>query len=249
MIVFLGVVAGVRKVRSISRRWSDTHVPLVVKPGGYDQVVSELDDVLAHAGVQASCEPAPSVLIAPAHLLDRVAGRTLGAMVPDRLMSLVGPGLEILIYPTDVAISAEPSVLARARAAIVSRLTRAPAWLTVSAEAQAIEDDIRAAAHRQDRWKRQAALADVDARLASVVVPFDEWETLYRMRLQVDRSPDGEDAGPGTPPSISQTGGTRTEKDKLLRRGVSIAYAIAVASLLALDALLLLGGRGRDRQS
>ena len=30
-------------------------------------------------------------------------------------------------------------------------------------------------------------LEDVDARLASLVVPYEEWEVLYRQRLQVER--------------------------------------------------------------
>jgi hypothetical protein len=32
-----------------------------------------------------------------------------------------------------------------------------------------------------------AALASIDARLARLVVPYEEWEVLYRQRLQTER--------------------------------------------------------------
>ena len=54
------------------------------------------------------------------------AGRSLGALVPDRLMLLAGRDLEVLVYPSDVAISGTKAAMARARAAIASRLTEAP---------------------------------------------------------------------------------------------------------------------------
>ena len=75
----------------------------------------------------------------PAQWLAKVAGRS----------SAGGPGpddpaprhdLDILIYPMDVLISGKPDFVTRARAAIASRLTTSAAHLTVSAEAQAVED-------------------------------------------------------------------------------------------------------------
>src|SRR5215203_7167449 len=38
LLVFLAMLAIWRKVSSLIRRWSDAHVPLVVKPGAYEQV-------------------------------------------------------------------------------------------------------------------------------------------------------------------------------------------------------------------
>ena len=243
MIAFLGIVAGVRKVRSLSRRWTDAHVPIVVKPGAYDRVVSELDDVLVRSGIDARRRPAPNVLLLPARLLDRVAGRTLGNMVPDRLMLLVGPGIEILVYPSDIAISGERTAVARSRAAIASRLTRAPAWMTISAEAQAIEDEIEAVAHMTGSADPSDALARIDRQLASIVLPFDEWETLYRMRLQVglghdDREPDLGQVRPIAP----------APPESRLERLVSIGYGFGVFVLLVFDVFLLLTGRTSSRQ-
>jgi hypothetical protein len=243
-IVFLGVIAGARKVRSLAKRWDDAHVPVIVKPGGYDRVVADLEGVLDAAGLDVRREAAPAVLSLPAHLLDAVAGKSLGGLVPDRLMVLKGEGLDILVYPSDIAISGSKDHLARARAAIAAKPTTSPAYLTTTAEAERLEDRIMRLAGEDGR-SAEAKLADIDRALARLNVPFDEWETVYRERLQIERDllarriqsiPPGE-------PAVTQAQGSR-------RAGLA-GWAIGLSSaiLLAIDvALLLLRGRRARRE-
>ena len=93
-----------------------------------------------------ACRPrrvTPVALISgPPKLLDLIAGRALGDLIPDRLQLLVGENLEILVYPSDLAISGTRDRVAMARAAIVTELTEAPAYMTTSAEAQKFEDEL-----------------------------------------------------------------------------------------------------------
>jgi hypothetical protein len=156
-IVILAVVSLVRKARSLMKRWEDAHVPVVVKPGGYDQVLHQLHDVLDQAGLDVEPKPAPAVLSMPPRLLDAVAGKALGGLVPDRLMLLVGRNLEILVYPSDVAIAGSKEAVAGARAAIAAELTTAPAYLTTSAESERIEDAIREGHGERETRRRTGA--------------------------------------------------------------------------------------------
>ena len=237
-IVFLAVISLVRKVRSLAKRWEDAHVAVVVKPGGYDRVVGDLESVLDDAGLDVRREAAPRVLSVPPRLLDKVAGKALGALVPDRLMVLKGDRLDILVYPSDIAISGSKDRLARARAAIASKLTASPAYMTTSAEAEKIEDRIRALLRDPSTAERR--LADIDRELAQLAVPFDEWETIYRERLQVERDllvrGTSEIQALGTPPGPSRTS----------RRAGLAGWAIGLtsAALLAIDIVLLVA-RGR----
>jgi hypothetical protein len=194
LAVTIATLAGVslaRKVRSLMKRWEDAHVPVIVKPGGYEQVLNDLRGVLDRSGLPVRVRPAPAIISLPPRLLDAVAGRTLGSLVPDRLMMLTGDDLEVLVYPSDVAISGSKAAMARARAAIAIELTESPAYLTTSAEAQRLEDASAALAGRDgerlrpDEWRRR--LRELDPRIAALAVPFDEWETVYRQRLQVER--------------------------------------------------------------
>jgi hypothetical protein len=237
-IVFLAVISLVRKVRSLAKRWEDAHVAVVVKPGGYDRVVGDLESVLDDAGLDVRREAAPRVLSVPPRLLDKVAGKALGALVPDRLMVLKGDKLDILVYPSDIAIAGSKDRLARARAAIASKLTASPAYMTTSAEAEKIEDRIRALLRDPSTAERR--LADIDRELAQLAVPFDEWETIYRERLQVERDllvrGSSQIQALGTPPAASRTSS---------RAGLAgWAIGLTSAALLAIDIVLLVV-RGR----
>ena len=245
-IVVLGAVSLVRKLRSMYQRWEDAHVPVVVKPGGYDRVLEDLESVLDDAGLDVARKPAPAVVSMPPRLLDKVAGRALGGLVPDRLMLLVGRELEILVYPSDVAISGTKAATARARAAIASALTEAPAYMTMSAESQRIEDEIRAAAappgtaiDRGALHARIERLRALDERIARLTVPFDEWETVYRERLQVERDLVVADAA-----SVDRTA-SLPERDPSLGERV---IALGTAALVAADAALLAANLTRPKR-
>jgi hypothetical protein len=193
LLVFLAGVGIARKVRSKRHGWSDTHVPIVVKPGGYDQMVADLRDALAGAELRVRVGDAPWVLTLPAWLLTRVAGGNVRKLRPDRLVELTGPNLKIGVYPSDIAISGPTRERTRARAAILSRLATSSAHLTTSAEAQEVEDRIErlvradGQARRTSRADARTAFEAIDATLLDLALPTDEWDILYRLRLQIER--------------------------------------------------------------
>ena len=193
LLLFLPAVGISRKVRSVRHGWADTHIPIVVKPKGYDQTVVDLAAVLEEAGLAVRSEDAPAVLSAPAWLLTRVAGSNVARLRPDRLVELKGPRLRIGVYPSDVAISGPSPERGRARSAILMGLADTSAYLTTSAEAQSLEDLF---AHVQERLTTSTSLtpaevvaecAEIDETLANLKVSDEEWEILYRLRLQMER--------------------------------------------------------------
>jgi hypothetical protein len=173
-------------------------------------------------------------------MLDAVAGRALGSLVPDRLMMLTGNDLEVLVYPSDVAISGSKAAMARARAAIAIELTGSPAYLTTSAEAQRVEDAIADLAGRErarlppTEWRRR--LRELDPRIATLAVPFDEWETVYRQRLQVER-----DLLAGEVEATAVHAAPPQREPSLVERLV----AVGTMALIAADVTLLLADRVR----
>jgi hypothetical protein len=193
LLIFLAGVGISRKVRSKRHGWSDTHVPIVVKPGGYEQMVADLHDALVTAALPTVAEEAPWVLTVPAQLLTRVAGNNVRKLRPDRLMTLNGPQLKIGVYPSDIAISGATRERTRARSAILSRLTTTSAHLTVSAEAQEVEDRLVRLARAGDvagamsPAHARVAFEPIDALLLDLTVATDEWDILYRLRLQIER--------------------------------------------------------------
>lgn len=193
LLVFLAGVGLVRKVRSARHRWSDAHVPIVVKPGGYDQLVEDLRQALAAVDLPVTARDAPRVLSVPAWVLSRVAGPHVRHLRPDHLVELQAPDLRIGLYPSDIAISGSDHTRIRARAAIVSRLATSSSHLTTTAEAQGFEDRLLRLSNRWtgaaggNRAGVSAALSAIDGSLLDLEVPPDEWDVLYRIRLQIER--------------------------------------------------------------
>jgi hypothetical protein len=193
LLIFLAGVGIVRKVRSRRHGWSDIHVPIVVKPGGYDQMVADLGDALDSAGLELTAGDAPWVLTVPARLLTSVAGSNVRKLRPDRLMEISGKDLRVGLYPSDIAISGAAKERTRARAAILSRLAMSSAHLTTSSEAQGVEDRITKLAQEARSSggsfasQTRATFTEIDQKLLDLLVPTDEWDILYRLRLQIER--------------------------------------------------------------
>jgi hypothetical protein len=246
-IVILALASLVRKVRSMARRWEDAHVPVIVKPGGYDQVLADLESVLDAAGLSVEPRPAPTILSVPPRLLDAVAGKALGGLVPDRLMLLRNESLDVLVYPSDVALSGTRESVARARAAIASQLTDSPAYMTASAESERIEDEIRDVAAATDHvgptgvGALTTRIHALDRRIAGLMVPFDEWETVYRERLQVERNLLAKRLDIETGPVAAPDADSKPGRGSL--NAVDRVIAAASIGLLAVDVALLIQGR------
>ena len=178
------VVAPVRKVRSILKRWEDEHMPVLIQPGGYEEVATDLERALDGAGLEIGRGRAPWILEMPSRVLAAVGGGSVKRLVPDRLFVLQNRSLEVTLHPADVVMSGRREYVARARAAIATRMTFTAAYMTSAKESQQVEDVLRAIAERRAPG---GALAAVDDRLAKLTIPHDEWEVLYRQRLQVER--------------------------------------------------------------
>jgi hypothetical protein len=130
--------------------------------------------------------------------------------------------------------------MARARAAIAIELTESPAYMTTSAEAQRIEDATAELALRDGErlppteWRRR--LRELDPRIASLAVPFDEWETVYRQRLQVERDLLADEV------EAAVVRGASERAPSLVERLV----AVGTMAIIAVDVTLLLADRMRS---
>lgn len=238
-IAFLAIVALIRKARSLVKRWEDGHVPIIVKPGAYERVTDALESALDEAGLDAHRERAPRTLELPARLLGAVGGSGVKGLVPDRLVELKASDLEILVHPSDVALLGRKDAVARARAALTSRLTHTDAYLTTAKEAQQVEDRLLAISRQPT--VTAGDFKPIDDTLATLVVSPEDWQTLYRERLQIEnerRLPGA--SRPGLPPVDGRSDGRPAMADRQPTEPTSAGWAAAIASLalLAVDVAL-----------
>jgi len=179
VLIWMMVVAPLGQIRALLRRWESAHVPIAVKPGGYDAVVQDLAGALDRAGIHVTRTRAHWAYELPGKVLGVLGGETVRALVPVELAELVGNGFEMTLHPMDLSLLGRKKTLSHARAAIVRELTFTEAYQTWSKEAQALEDRLIKAARGED---------DLDAIGTELVerdFDFEEWEILYRLLLQV----------------------------------------------------------------
>jgi hypothetical protein len=207
-------------------------------------MVADLERALDDAGLEVDHREAPAVLSVPARLIALIAGPGVKSLVPDKLVQLKGRHLEVELYPSDIAIAGQELLVTRARATIASRLASTAAFLTTTAEAEAVEQRLERLARSRPGWEEAAReLAAVDRELATLKVSYEEWETLYRIRLQVERdllagAKPGEVFPGGSAPSAIATARANEPASPL-----EVALATVSIGLVLLDVVLALRER------
>ena len=179
VLLWLMIVTPITKVITLIKRHDSAHVPISVKPGGYETVVDDLRAALERAGLEVRHTFAPWPLTLPGRILALVGGAGVRALVPTHLSQLRSRDFVMTVHPMDLALSGKTRALARARAALVRELTFTEAYQTWTKESHEIEDALARAA------EGEADLRAIGARLEEADVPFEEWELLYRMLMQV----------------------------------------------------------------
>jgi hypothetical protein len=179
VLLWLMVMTPIMKLISVAHRHESAHIPISVKPGGYDTVVDDLRAALERAGLVVRHTFAPWPLTLPGRVLALVGGAGVRALVPQQLSQLRAKDFVMTIHPMDLALSGKTRALARARAALVRELTFTQAYQTWTKEAHELEDALL------DASEGRVELAAIGSRLDQIDLPFEEWEILYRMLLQV----------------------------------------------------------------
>src|SRR5207302_756052 len=54
VLIWMMIVAPLGQIRALLRRWEAAHVPIAVKPAGYDTVVHDLAEALDRAGIRVT---------------------------------------------------------------------------------------------------------------------------------------------------------------------------------------------------
>ena len=184
-IISLAAWGLVRKIRSLQHGWDSVHIPMIVKAGRYDAVVADLESALHEADLAVDRKPASGWFEIPPRLLAAVGGKAVKDLIPTELVGFETDGLQIIVYPSDVALLGRKDLVAQARAAVARRLTSTDAYLTSAKESEQIEDRLSDIGRKSTVVAADFAL--IDELLTKLVAPYDEWETLYRLRLQVEQ--------------------------------------------------------------
>jgi len=190
-LVMMTAFAPVLKVRALAKRWTSEHVPVIIEPKDYAEVVGAAERALAEGGVRTRRQPTSFMLRAPTKVLTLFAGGAVSGLVASEMTTLVSDDIEVVLHPSDVVINGREAKAAHVRAILAKRLVFTPAHLTWDKEANQLEDRLLAVWRaRQSRPSRALwhALQAIEAELDRLEVPYEEWEVLFREILLVERA-------------------------------------------------------------
>ncbi|MCU0508881.1 MAG: hypothetical protein MUC34_10860 [Anaerolineae bacterium] len=190
MVVFVPVL----RIRTMLKRWKTEHLPMVVEEHDYMTVVGEVEAALDKARMPVTRTRASILVRLPIKVLTFFAGKGKNNLVADELTMLRSNKLEILLHPSDMAISGKQYDAAHARAVIAEQLAFSPGYMTWTKEANELEDRLEAI---WNQAKQQAPagnpanlikeLQDFERDLRKAEVSHEEWEVLFRDKLLVER--------------------------------------------------------------
>jgi hypothetical protein len=188
-----------QRLASALRGRSDVYVPLVTTENAYRDAALRIERRLNARGF-ALVRSEPGFWAGlPMRILARLAGRALATHLPRDVAHLRGPGLEATLYPAGLVLRGREAKTALAHGLVVEALANSDAFQTTSPETQAIEREIRRVWSLLDRHRAhigssvlESRLEEIGEEIATLEVPYDDWQTVYRQALQLGRALDGE---------------------------------------------------------
>lgn len=195
-LVLMTALAPIIKVRTMLKRWSTRHVPVIVESARYLEVVADVEQALDKGGFEVERRPASWLLRLPTKVLTTLAGGAVDDLVADQLTELHSDRLEVLLHPSDLVINGKEQDAARANAIIAEQLAFSPAYMTWTKEANEIEDrlrkiwvTLRQQADRPGMLNRLTnRLVAVEHDLRTLELSYEEWDVLFREKLMVERA-------------------------------------------------------------
>lgn len=193
-LIITVLIAPVTQMRTLLRRWTTRHLPVVIHAERYETVVREIERILTEAGVGTRRVPASPLISGPTRMLVLLIGGTVAGMVTHELASFIGRDVDVTVYPFDIVITGHARRVAAVQAVLTEMLPFTPAYLTWTRDANEIEDRLREAWRTHSGRPRGGAAAltlpaldEIEHTIRHTGVAFEEWEVLFREFLLVER--------------------------------------------------------------
>lgn len=253
MIVFVPVM----KVRTLFKRWTSEHLPMIVEEQDYMSTVRDIEAALDKAGFEVRRQPASLMLRLPLKVMTALSGRGNTNLIADNMTTLVSDRIELILHPSDLVINASKYDAAHARAVVAEQLSFSRAYLTWTKEANQMEDRLRTLWHRlrsrSDRFVPEAItreLQQFERDLQDAKIQHEEWEILFREKLLVERGLLQVIAGVTNRPKEPSETNLRelgSQRVPATPQGQSLRLLLRAGSLLAVAAMSWLA-RGRREE-
>ena len=187
LMLFVTPVLALRRAREGR---ATQHLPLVVKEGRFDELTQDIRGWLEElTGAEVRQEELRGVASWPMRVLRFAAARLLRSVVADDPVRLRARDVEVALFAMNLSVTAPKDDVYRLRAALHKRLALTEAFLTWSEVPQQFEAELMKLHLSKELTleRRIAALEALQDEIDAARLKSDEWDVLYRLRLQVER--------------------------------------------------------------
>lgn len=195
------VVAPILRIVTVLRRREVVRIPAVMDKGLTAEAMAALADELKRNDMDLAPAKAPWHQTAPAKILLKIGGRPFKAMASEHVEYRENDELAVTVLPNETILRGKPDLVARARALCEEVYGPRPVLQTFGADSREIElhaKRVWSIYAAQPRAHRRAAMletrvSELAAELARKNLPWDEWQIVYRLLLQLDRALHGDE--------------------------------------------------------
>ncbi len=218
------VVAPVQKITSLMKGKEVVHLPAVMRNKRLaPEVMGALAGSLgAHQILLRPATP-PWTMTAPSKILLKIGGQAFAHMVTGHIEYRKNDRLEVAVMPNEAVLRGNPDEVARARALAMEVYAPREVSETFSPAAQVLEKQIKRvwSVYLEKPHQHQSSPAlvgrvnEIAAELAETNLPPDEWQVVYRLLLQLDRSLRGARPMLTKPPAHPEEGASMADRKTL----------------------------------
>jgi hypothetical protein len=164
------------------------HLPVMIWSNSLEEVVESIKGILLEQGISVVIKPETIWRRSPLAILALFAHDLLGDWTKKPARLLKGPGLQLIVYPTDIVIEGYPVRVVKTRNYVAKGLTFSEAYFTWDGEANLIEKELNILRRNVKQIPNSQfldRLAVLERSLDKALIPFSEWECIYRQLLQL----------------------------------------------------------------
>lgn len=190
------VVAPVLRLLTVLQRREVVRMPALMDRSKTAETMTVLADVLATHGLPLRPAEAPWYLTAPSKIMLKIGGAAFASMASEHVEYRANPDLALMVLANETVLRGKPEAVGHARALAAEVYGPRPVIQTFNPDARDLEQHIkrvwsiyleRPRAH-QHSAVLDRRLHELSAGLAAKNLPWDEWQIIYRLLLQLDRA-------------------------------------------------------------
>lgn len=213
------IVAPLLRLATVLRRREVVRMPALMDRKFTAETMAALAEALERHGIVLRKADAPWHMTAPSKIMLKIGGAAFASMANEHVEYRKNDDLAVAVLANETVLRGQPGLVARAHALCAEIYGPRPIMQTFNPVSRDLEQQIKRVWSiycEQPRAHRRAAaltarVGEIARDLSNSNLPWDEWQTVYRMLLQLDRALRGE---PGLLNAAAATEETEMDEKK-----------------------------------